>query len=221
MTASWDGFTYTLDDPVFIWHINNGRTEPYPRELGLVKSYLERFPERNNTFIDVGAHIGTTALPYSRLFKHVIAYEANSNTYKFLIENIKSNSVNNVTAYNKGVHNKTSNCTVVYHGVNSGCYYIKESEKSDLSVDVVRLDDAEYTSSVDFIKIDTEGSELRVLEGGLETIKQYKPFIQVETNECSSRYFGYGKERIFEFMKSLDYSVFDDDGTNPLFYFTG
>jgi FkbM family methyltransferase len=218
MNATWDGFTYVLDDPAFQWHINNGRSEPYPRELKLVQSYLDKFPSCNNTCIDIGGHIGTTSLPYSRLFNNVIAFEPNISSYKFFCENIKLNDIKNVTLYNKGVFNKSTYCTVVRHGDNSGCYYIKECDKFDGAIEVVKLDDLEFTTPVDFIKIDTEGSELLVLEGARRTITTYKPLIQLETNLCSSTYFGYSKEKIYDFMKEFDYKAFDDDGNNPLFY---
>lgn len=219
MNASWDGFKYILDDPIFVWHINNGRTEPYPRELGIVKSYLERYPSCSNTCIDVGGHIGTTSLPYSRLFKEVLAFEPNTTSYNFLTANIALNGCKNVSVVNKGVFNKSGSCKVVKHGENSGCYYIKECAKEEEgAIDVVKLDDLEYKAPVDFIKIDTEGSELFVLEGARWLLSTYQPLVQVETNYCSTNYFGYEKERIYEFMKSLDYKIFDDDGCNPLFY---
>jgi len=66
--------------------------------------------------------------------------------------------------------------------------------------------------------IDTEGSELFVLEGAYDLILENKPLINLETNQCSEMYFGYKKERVFEFLKSLDYKVLNDDGNNPLFY---
>jgi len=218
MKASWDGFTYSLDDPVFEWHINNGRSEPYPRELDIVKRYLARYPSSNNICIDVGGHIGTTSLPYSRMFSRVIAFEPNMKSYNFFCENIQLNNCKNIQLFNKGVYNKTANCKVVKHGDNSGCYYIKECDKDESSIEVIRLDDLEYESPVDFIKIDTEGSELYVLEGASEIISRYKPLIQVETNECSSKYFGYNKSNIYEFLYSRGYKAFDDDGNNPLFY---
>ena len=41
--------------------------------------------------------------------------------------------------------------------------------------------------SVDFIKIDTEGWEYNILKGGENTIKQYKPIIQLEWNEINMK----------------------------------
>ena len=111
------------------------------------------------------------------------------------------------------------NCHIVKHnGGNSGCYYIQECEKSENSIEVVKLDDLNIEGA-DFIKVDTEGSELFVLEGALDLISKDKPLIQFETNNCSLDYFGYDKERIFEFMKQQDYKVLSDNGINPFFYY--
>jgi len=220
MIAKYDNLSYLTDDGIFQWHINNGFCEPYPRELSIVKRYLELYPSCNNTFIDVGGHIGTQSLPYSRLFKDVVAFEPNVKSHNFFTENIKLNDVTNIKLYNKGVFNKTTTCKVVQHsGANSGCYYIKECDAADMeAIEVIRLDDLNIIDPVDFIKIDTEGSELKVLEGSLNLINQFKPLIQLETNDTSEKYFGYKKESIFEFMKQNDYKIFDDDGNNPLFF---
>ena len=222
--ASYDNITYKTNDNIFIWHINNGKSEPYPRELALVKHYLSMYPKKNNTFIDIGGHIGTTSLPYSRLFNNVIAFEPNKESYNFFSENIMINKSTNIVVHNKGVYNKTMKCIVIEHkGGNSGCYYIKECLDIDnpLAIPVVKLDDEIYNINniVDFIKIDTEGSELYSLEGAIEIINKYKPLLQIETNICSDEYFGYNKNKIFDLLKSLNYEIFNDDGNNPLFYY--
>jgi FkbM family methyltransferase len=218
MEATWDGFTYLVEDETFQWHINRGLSEPYPRELMIVKTYLAQYPARNNLFIDVGGHVGTTSLPYSRLFKNVIAFEPNPVSYDLFKQSISRNNITNIEVHNKGVYHKTTDCKIVKHGSNSGCYFIQECEKSADSIPVVRLDDLPIDQPVDFIKIDTEGSEYFVLQGASELISKYKPLINIETNTCSSQYFGYDKERIFEFLRALNYTVLDDDGNNPLFY---
>jgi len=218
MEASWDGFTYLVEDMTFQWHINNGLSEPYPRELNIVKKYVTEYPSCNNIAIDVGGHIGSTSLPYSRLFTEVIAFEPNPISYNLFKKNIQLNNVQNITLYNTGVYNKSTCCTIIHHGSNSGCYYIQECKKSENAISVVKLDDLTYDRPVDFIKIDTEGSEIFVLEGAYNVLSENKPLLNIETNNCSERFFGYNKERIFEFLKSLEYKVLDDDGNNPFFY---
>ena len=216
MIAEYDGFKYRTDDGVFYNSINQGRSEPYLRELDVVKKYLSMYPDRNNTFIDVGGHIGTTSFPYGRLFKNVIAYEPNIDSYSFFLENLQLNNSNHINVYNKGVYNKTTFCKVIPHeGGNSGCFYIEESNEG---IPVVRLDDEGIENRVDFLKIDTEGSELYVLEGAIELIKRDKPLINMETNGLSNKYFGYSETKIFGLLSYLGYERFDDDVNNPFFY---
>jgi FkbM family methyltransferase len=219
--ASYDGFTYKTNDPIFYLHITNGCSEPYPRELELVKRYQQIYPTKKNLFIDVGGHIGTCSLPYSRLFQKVIAYEPNKENFHFFMNNMEENNCQNITVHNKGLYYKNTECIVVPHdGGNSGCFYIKENPSYPNAIKVAKLDDelASNTMPVDFIKIDTEGSELFVLWGASETIRKWKPLIQIETNGQAQKNFGYPDSLCERFLEGFGYKVFDTDGNNPLFY---
>jgi tRNA G37 N-methylase Trm5 len=46
---------------------------------------------KHSDVLIVGAHIGTLAIPISRLAKHVDAIEANPETFKFLSLNVAMN----------------------------------------------------------------------------------------------------------------------------------
>jgi FkbM family methyltransferase len=218
MYATYDNFTYYTNDHGFIWHINNGKSEPYPRELDIVKRWIQT-SKRSNIMIDVGGHIGTTSLPYSRLFDKVYTYEPNPESYQFLTTNIRINNVTNITPKHCGVGSRSSKCKVVLHGGNnSGCFYTQDSEEG---IDVITLDQELYDNpySIDFIKIDTEGSELYVLQGGEQLIKTYKPLIQVETNQCSEQYFKYSSDAIYSWLFNIGYTIFDSDQNNPFFIY--
>jgi FkbM family methyltransferase len=67
---------------------------------------------------------------------------------------------------------------------------------------LVRLDDCGLQP--DFIKIDVQGLEDRVLAGGLETIREYRPVIMAETIECDSD--------AHKIVKPLDYRLMEFDG---------
>jgi FkbM family methyltransferase len=67
---------------------------------------------------------------------------------------------------------------------------------------LVRLDDCGLRP--DFIKIDVQGLEHRVLAGGLETIREYRPVIMAETIR-------YGSDA-HEVVKPLDYHLMEFDG---------
>ena len=106
---------------------------------------------------------------------------------------------------------------ILKHGTNSGCFFIKENNNGDTNL--VKLDDEDIPGQIDFIKIDTEGSELFILEGAIKTINKFKPLIQIETNSTSKKLFNYDKSKIFIFMKNLGYKIYDDDDNDPIFIY--
>ena len=216
--AIYDGLKYKSHDPVFLSNIQKGHSEPYPKDLKILKKYLQLFPHKTRTVLDIGGHIGTTSLPYSRIYNKVITYEPNKNNYELLLHNININDVKNIEVHNNGAFNKTMKCSVVQHeGGNSGCFYIKEDPNGQINT--VKLDEKHYNENIDFIKIDTEGSELHVLEGCCEIIKKHKPLIQIETNDSSNKYFNYDKKMIYNFLENMGYILFDNnDDINPFFY---
>jgi len=55
------------------------------------------------------------------------------------------------------------------------------------------------------IKIDSEGSELFVLEGARETIAKHHPFIITEYSRENADQYGYTPEKIIEFVEEFGY----------------
>lgn len=215
--AEYDSFVFETDDPIFNESITNGTTEPYPMHLAVVKRYLEMFPSRNRCFVDIGAHIGTTAAPYSRLFSTVHAYEPSSSNYSFLVRNIKGNDLKNCTAYNIGLYSHKCTGVMKYHGGgNSGCFAFEPSDVG--GVTCIPLDDQKH-EFVDFLKIDTEGSELFVLKGAEATLRKWKPLVQIETNELSQRLYGISAQKSIDYLKSLGYVEFDTSDPNNMFLY--
>lgn len=220
--AQYDNFSFYTDDPVFYHSINNGYTEPYPLHLDIVKRYLKIFPNKNRTYIDIGAHIGTTIMPYSRLFHKVVGYEANPKTYGILVENIKINSVENVNVYNFGLYSEECRGDVLQHnGGNSGCYFFVKNENGSI---ICKTLDGECNDknieNIDFIKLDTEGCEYLILLSGKETILKNKPLIQFETNSSAKDLFNLENKDTIQFLLDLGYSIFDQsDSSNIFLYF--
>lgn len=205
MEASYDNFTYLVNDRAFQWHINNGKSEPYgDGQYDFIKSYIRHNPGKNRTCLDVGAHIGTTMLPYSRLFKNVYGYEPNADNYTLCVQNIERNKASNCHVSNVAVLDEIVNGKTIRHGDNSGCYYfIEDSLGGEVSSTTVDMD--KRVKDVDFIKIDTEGNELRVLKGAVNTITLYKPLLQIETNGLSEKHFGVPERDVVQFILNLGY----------------
>jgi FkbM family methyltransferase len=217
LTAEYDSFVFETDDPIFQENIVRGTTEPYPLHLAIVKRYLEQFPSKNKCFIDIGAHIGTTALPYSRLFQTVHAYEPFSNNFKFLERNVSRNTIANCKIHNVGLYSRNCSGTMVYHGGgNSGCYFFSPGESGPAYC--VTLD-SQHHDYVDFLKLDTEGSELHVLRGAEQTLRKWKPLIQFETNGQSERLYGIRTDETVAYLKTLGYIEYDTSDPYNLFMY--
>lgn len=214
-TASYDNFKYKTNDKAFFDSINAGQSEPYPGgELDTIKAYLSAYPDKNRTYVDIGSHIGTTIMPISRLYQNVYGFEPNPPTFQLLTTNIALNNVKNVTLLNFGVSDIESSGSMVLHGVNSGCYFIDVNKPGNAVLTTIdNLD----INDVDFMKIDVEGNELSVLKGAINTIKKYRPLIQLEINHCSQTYFGIAPEVLFAFMTELGYSIYRICGNNYFF----
>jgi len=204
-SATWDGFTYFTNDPAFLINIGQGTSEPYGSRpnLDIVKQYVNAYPHRVRTMIDVGAHIGTTALPYSRIFQHVIGYEPTKENYNFCVQNIAHNGVTNVRVENCAILDRHIQGTPTYHNTdNTGCIFFKEDTTGTITTKIL---DEEGLSEVDFIKIDTEGAEVFVLRSALQLITTWKPLIQVEQCGLSEKNFGVSASSLLELLGSLGY----------------
>lgn len=223
--SEYDNFKYYHNDEVYHNSIIKGHSEPYTGDYDIINKYLSLFPHKNRTFIDIGAHIGTTVMPFLKLYKNCIAYEPQSENFRFLVKNIQENKMSDrTTICNIGVGNKKTNGRMIYHeGNNSGCYYFKENENNENNNEVLvnRLDDMinHNMNNIDFIKIDTEGYELNVLKGAEKTILNNKPLLQVKNNGLSERYFGISNNDIHSYLTGLGALLFDSINGNNYYYF--
>lgn len=216
LSSSYDRFTFVTDDHVFADCITNGTVEPYPCDLRIVRKYLSVFPNRCRTYVDIGAHIGTTIAPYSRLFKTIVGFEANSSSFELLERNMKTNNIE-CRLEPIGLYSHSCKGHIRQHGGgNSGCYYFQEDPSGP--IECKTLDDYKL-EDVDFLKIDTEGSELFILKGAKETISRCKPFIQVECNSLSDSLYGIPIPVLVDYLTSIGYCLYEKGQANWFFYY--
>ncbi len=80
-----------------------------------------------------------------------------------------------------------------------------------VKVDQRTLDSYDF-KNVDIIKIDTEGYELLVLEGAVNTINNNRPIVQVECVEGQPRAFGQTIQELLDFFNTRDYVITTANG---------
>ena len=167
-------------------------------------------------FLDVGANFGQSSRYFIHEFNpsNIVAYEPQPNLKKYLKRlkslssrfDFKSVGVSNISGdinievkYYFGLADDTSSSLVEKNGhslINSFLYRFFVTSKF-FSIKTVRLDDE--ASKVDFIKIDVEGHEIKVLQGAINLLTNSNAVIFIEvTNNI---------DEIICLLTSLDYTL--------------
>jgi FkbM family methyltransferase len=147
--------------------------------------HLNRFFAGTGTAIDAGANAGLFTYRLSKHFRHVHAFDVNTD----LTKAIADYNPGNITLYPCGLSSaaRTAKLRIpVVKGFESnGWGTVEDVEFPDAEhaiekeVQLMPLDEFSI-SGVDFVKIDVEGHELEVLKGGAATIDKSRPVLLVE-----------------------------------------
>lgn len=152
--------------------------------------YLDQYFQHHtlqpgDVVIDIGAHIGCFAVPAARAVGptgHVYACEAIPETSVALRRTIAANGLENVTVVNRGLGSEAGEATFTVSGGSSA--HCDLGGKSPVRA-TVRMSTLEALvgewgiERVDCVKVDVEGWEAEVLRGAAETIRKYRPVLEV------------------------------------------
>lgn len=87
--------------------------------------------------------------------------------------------------------------------------FIHSKKIQDIEIDTLdNFVNENYLDRIDFIKIDVEGHELYVLQGGIDAIKKFHPKLMIEMSEKNFNAAGYSKIDIFKLLEDMGYSIF-------------
>ncbi|MCK4788558.1 MAG: FkbM family methyltransferase [Desulfobacteraceae bacterium] len=174
---------------------------------------VHKFGKPGDTFLDIGANIGILSVAMSRIAGkegQVIACEPNPASYRLLSETIDLNSCENVLPLQVLLHDCLGSCKFYISpvgslGVRSSVANLdagaKEVKLPTLTLDFLM----QNFSKVDYMKIDVEGAELRVLCGAKQTLVNYKPLVQIEVHGHFMCKIGDTVENLFDFMVENGY----------------
>lgn len=202
------GLMQILDHDTYFSHFFEQSGDKFENEhLDLALQYVSH----KRVALDIGAHYGSWTRQLSREFGHVYAFELRPEIYECLEKNISSipSYKNNVSVVNCAVGEKTGFVACKNgedHFDNCGCNAIDPDDETG-SIRMVALDDCSL-DKIDFIKIDVEGYELRVLEGAKDTLLRCKPVVLLEDNGRSLD-FGIPRGAVLDYAKSLGMQVSD------------
>lgn len=205
------GFT-TIENELF-W---NGLEEGWEK---VSMDIWKKLAKEANCILDIGANTGIYSLVAATINPNaeVFAFEPVQRTASIFNSNLELNPTLNIKLFELAVSN--DNGTATFYDLPTSSQYSASLNKDMLAsftnrisydVTVVKLDDLKELKNkkIDLIKLDVEMHEPEAIEGMIELVKRYKPFILIEilTNDIGSK--------IQEIFSALNYSYFNIDEIN-------
>jgi FkbM family methyltransferase len=168
--------------------------------------------------VDAGANVGFFTLLASQLVGaegRVHAFEPAALTFQHLQENIRLNDLQNVTAERVALSDHAGEAPFfAEEGENWGRSSLAKIAGAGLPqiIPLQTLDcylEQARVETVDFIKLDTEGAELAVLQGASRLLSTRPPkHIVCELNFVTCRRFGYHPSEIVSLLEGYGYRAF-------------
>ena len=167
----------------------------------LMKTQAEK--KGNIVFFDIGANIGTHSLAIAKILGSQVeihAFEAQRQIYHMLCGTMAINGLHNIYCYNNAVSDISDSVMNIdlldYNSINNfGALELIKPRVSDQdavvkvtseTVKTITLDS--LNCDFDFLKIDVEGMEDKVLRGGVLSISKNRPIVFVEIHKTDSEY---------------------------------
>ena len=189
----------------------------YEKELQII----DQFRDKSKDALDIGVYRGVYSYKLSQNFKNIHSFEPNPLLFPYLERNLNK-IISNVKLYNLALSNENgitelklplrsksifkSNIEELFQ---LGAATMHPNNKIDnykkVPIKMKKLDDIEIGNKIGLIKIDVEGHEKNVLQGGIETVKNNKPVLLVEIEE---RHTKTPITEIITFINSIGYKAF-------------
>ena len=143
---------------------------------------------RGGTFVDVGGNVGNHAIYAAKILKapRVIIFEPEPLAADVCEINVALNPCEaEIELHRLALSDAAGRARASYSEQNLGGTRMEPADNGN--IEMVRGDDMLQGEEVGFIKIDTEGSELRALVGLQETINRCRPplFVEVENGNIA------------------------------------
>jgi FkbM family methyltransferase len=187
---------FFIKNPHDVVQSHHARGEFYePEELSIISEF---FP-RGGVFVDIGTNVANHTIYVAKFLnpKQVVLFEPNPDAISLLRVNISLNDLTHVVDFSYlgvGLSDAPGKAFPLIPENNLGATRMIDSENAN-SLSLVCGDDILQHRRVDFIKMDVEGMELRVLHGLKETISRWRPAIFIEIDQENSEDFEVWVER--------------------------
>lgn len=184
-----------------------------------VATLLQRYIKPDMVVFEVGANIGAHTFSIARMLRSgkLFSFEPTAYAFERLKKNFGLNDFRNIVieklalsdvAENRMILPASSPETMSFKA--SWDVSGKTKNRREEMILFETLDhyvQKQHLQRVDFIKIDTDGYELKVLKGGRDTIKRFKPILLIETGYLSER-MGDSLDAFLQLMRDFRYAIY-------------
>jgi FkbM family methyltransferase len=177
----------------------------------------------DDVLYDVGANAGVVFLELTALLRgrlRTIAFEPQPSVARAAAVSAALNGFGDVTVY-RALVGPESGCGTLFISTGSAQASVKAVGPGDERVDapMVSLDDFLAASGAPpptLIKVDVEGAELDVFRGAAGLIRAHRPYLVFETFPQHMARFGYGREDLLRYLRSVGgYRFYATDAVRP------
>lgn len=148
--------------------------------------------------LDVGANVGLWTRSLVTHFAQVVAFEPVPMFHECLSKNVTASNLL-LESIALGDSNTTARMNITEG--NTGHTHIDPTSMGQGDTQVRTLDSRNY-DNVDYIKLDCEGYEYRVLQGAVNTVKRCRPVIVIEQKPHDAYSDQYGQFAAIELLQS-------------------
>lgn len=204
---------------------------------------LAKLIPTNATIFDIGANVGLLCLPFAKILSPkgiVHAFEPDPEVFSDLLENIKINNLTNIICKPLALQDNHELKTITLHKrraihddgrKNAGLSTIESNptyvigEESVACRTIDNYVEENSIKQVDFLKIDAEGADSKVLFGSNKTIERFLPIIVYEFSPEGDPLIGFSNTKdCFNFLNSkgyVQYQITNRETLNQLSAYDG
>lgn len=175
----------------------------------------EQMIHTNAVVLDIGANTGYYSIIAAKRSRHTYAFEPGSSNRKKLEENIQLNKLVNITVLPYAVSDKQGKAELHIAGDdNTGMNSLEQTGNFSGRKEVVNITTIDYwvtenrIAGIGLVKIDVEGSEMKVLKGMQAVIEEHKPVFFMEVIGQLLMQSGHSVNEVYDFLFSKGYNAY-------------
>jgi FkbM family methyltransferase len=202
------------------------RKQKWEPGIGKLASRIAKELDNQNEqgwFFDVGANVGLYSWRVREVcpLRNILAFEPDPENLKLLEMTLKEANIQNLEICKSALSNQVGEVSFFQDTLTSATGCIEGKDKpwveqylngfsNEISVKTRTLDSvASDDKTPSLIKIDVEGHEVEVLQGGINTLLQAKPLLIIES-------FPPKQKTVLSILQELGYKSVDADRHSPL-----